>query len=804
LICSPGQRQALRQLQLIVEESGGAVAVTGPPELDPDGGWLSVSLSLDFGAADAPADLAPAAGRVGLLPSEPVTVHIPSVFPFAHPKAVVPHLRFADQTHVQWGCLLCLYQAPNDWDPAAGMIGFLGRLADWYVRAAEGSLVGADQPLHPPIAYVKRGTGQVVIRADLPVPADELWTGAAVLAQPEAARTEVVGWTGIEAFTGLAGGEVPAALRAAARGGGAGPFWLGPALVLPTPLTFEFPKTVGELTDALAARGVPPDLLTGLLDSVVRVNSLARAHARPGHHPVPLTVLVGAPMRGAGRNGTRQTHLSAWRLPPSARTLVSLRGWTEMPPSSGDRSAATLRSAFDLVGRAVADVTPVAWAPVHEQRPQIVTRRDTGRPASWVRGRRVAVLGCGALGARIAEHCLRAGAAGLLLADHGAVTPGILVRQPFEDRDIGRAKAVALRERLADVRPDVRDEIIAATADVITGALNADLQDLLRYDLIVDATANRSVAAHVEWARWVSGHPWPPILTVGVGHDCQRGIGVLALPEASGAGADVLHRFAVHALADRAAMADVVDDFFGPEPPDRFQPEPGCSAPTFRGADCDAAAMAAGLFAWAVAGLDDPVAPRSLFVSRLPPQTTGVPLAWDNDLLVADSDSGDYEIRIWPEALAGMRAEARRVPSGVETGGVLLGAIDDASRVVSVSWAAPPPPDSEHSRHYFRCGVEGVEQTVARHRARSGDRVRFLGLWHTHPGSPATMSATDMAAVRTLLVPVPHAPRRAVFLIAGGRDPVWSDWLENDRPPELHARLCHRVAPRPDQAPIAL
>jgi len=55
-----------------------------------------------------------------------------------------------------------------------------------------------------------------------------------------------------------------------------------------------------------------------------------------------------------------------------------------------------------------------------------------------------------------AEICVRVGAAEVTVADTGVVHPGILVRQPYEDADIGQYKAVVLARRLNNVHADDR------------------------------------------------------------------------------------------------------------------------------------------------------------------------------------------------------------------------------------------------------------------------------------------------------------------------------------------------------------
>ena len=154
----------------------------------------------------------------------------------------------------------------------------------------------------------------------------------------------------------------------------------------------------------------------------------------------------------------------------------------------------------------------------------------------------------------------------------------MLVRQPYEEADIGAAKARCLADRLALIRPPAAVKVLAETGDVRRTILGSD-SACPDADLIVDATANRGVAARIEWLRRRQRPRWPPTLTVGVGHECDRAIGALALPEATGAGTDILHSFADRAVRDEA-LRDAADDFFAVPGEERiFQPEIGCSEP---------------------------------------------------------------------------------------------------------------------------------------------------------------------------------------------------------------------------------
>jgi integrative and conjugative element protein (TIGR02256 family) len=787
-----GHRLALDEL----EEIQGLVAGQ-PPAFrventgEAEDGWLPVEVSLDC------AEVVAGPGGQPLAEREHVTLLIPGYYPFSRPAATVRHDRFAGLPYVLAGRQICLYHSDSDWNPADGMFGVIARLAAWYRRAAAGRLVEAGQPLHPPLAYpVFNDADCVVIRPDLP---RDFEPSSAVMVRRYPGRVDVVEWlraAALDIDNQAALGRLRSRLTDVARAYEA-PAFLGAVRILHEPLSFEFPDNFPDLLSALSSQHVSGEDLLEQLAHVWLANELAAVRT---DEPAPLHVLLGAPMRGlAGVGARRDTHLEVWQLDPAEAVIPGILTLA----SARDPELAAWLPAARRQARAWMRTSPLAWADVEEARPQIVTRRDSGRPAQWLLGKNVLVLGCGAIGARIAEHCVRAGVRRLVVADRDRVGPGVLVRQPYEDVDIGLPKARQLAERLAQIRPS-GVEVVAELGDIRDAMLGSDTSRP-EADLIVDATANRGVSARIEWLRRTQQGRWPPIMTVGVGHACERAVGALALPHASGAGADILQSFADQAVRDEA-LRDAAEDFFAdPGPEGIFQPEIGCSEPTFTGSDPEVAAAAGQVFSWGLRVLNDhaahrPVSPKSLFLARLPGdphRPAHVYLEWPDDVTADDERSG-YQVRIRPQAMADMRAEALRTasrfPGCRETGGVLLGYFDDACRVAWATTAECPPPDSEHGERAFRHGTEGVARRIARHHQVSGGRVRFIGMWHTHPGMPARASLTDDRAMRNLLVPVPAAqvPRRAIQLILGGEGETWDYWLQGAGQPDIGFRLYRR------------
>ena len=88
------------------------------------------------------------------------------------------------------------------------------------------------------------------------------------------------------------------------------------------------------------------------------------------------------------------------------------------------------------------------------------------------------------------------------ICDWGTVNPGILSRQPYEDADIGKPKAEVLAARLSRIYPE--NEFVGAAGEITDSGIFST-SFLNRYDLIIDATASRSVAAKIE-RSWRDEH----------------------------------------------------------------------------------------------------------------------------------------------------------------------------------------------------------------------------------------------------------------------------------------------------------
>ena len=337
------------------------------------------------------------------------------------------------------------------------------------------------------------------------------------------------------------------------------------------------------------------------------------------------------------------------------------------------------------------DLAKTDWLRVLEDRPEVTIRRDHASPAAWLTGKRILVLGCGALGGPAADSCVRARAASVVLVDNGIVTPGILVRQQYTDADIGKAKATALADRLrgvyrtTTVRGLVRDAVSIFTAPDATVARRRPHHRRDRRHRGPRRDRDRPLRAVRGRVATDPDHagrpPGPP------------GLVALARSEATGAAHDIFRRFGLAINGPhRTAFADVADDFY-PDPPRAatFQPEPGCSAPTFVGSAVEVTALAATMMSAALDALaghadaapDASQLPMAVAAVRLdtrddhPSTGQGAAwLGWPNDTVITE-ERDHLQVRISATAMAEMRAETRRGArvrgDRIETGGMLVG-----------------------------------------------------------------------------------------------------------------------------------
>lgn len=775
---------ALQQIEELAAASGGAVTVIGSRDTDD---YLIIDVSLDTQGIQT------AGAGISVRQRERFEIRVSDKYPFRPPSVWASHRRWAGTPHVQWARYLCLYAAPSvEWNPADGMRGFIERLTSWLENAAAGTLDPDGQPLHPPVTYHNEWVGFVVVHPDI---GDRVPWGDAVTPGQTAQlfawctrsgdRVDVVEWMTLQEMGArvLSDSFVP-------TDDTGHPFIVVPLVLVSGELSMEYPDNGADLVASMQEFGYSREELLWSITAAGTFNTAIAGKAGLDN-TAPVVVMLGTPARRV-EGSRRLAHVTAWKFDDfGAEIMDLLREIEDLDNESLIERATKLATSW-------IDDAVVRWMVIHEDRPEVTNRRDANTPAVWLRDKKVLVLGCGALGAPIAEHCVRAGVAGLTVVDSSVVKPGILIRQPYRDFDIGHGKARQLAGRLNALRSDLTVEFQACDA---IGLFVGEHAQLPEYDLVIDATADVGVRAAIETARTGARELWPPVITGLLGHDAVRALGIVSRPGATGSAHDILRRIAIDAHANKASglIGDVAEDFF-PDPPRTamFVPEPGCSSPTFTGSAMQTTALASSVFWAAMTELTDPQRGDPMVAVAIALPGTGSHgvgehwWRWPNDHVITDAG---YEVRIAEAALAEMRAETRRGArtrgEKFETGGMLLGSFDEAVGCVYIDTAAGPSPDSALSTLFFAHGTQGTQEVVEHHRKRSINRVGFVGMWHTHPYGPARPSPTDEKGMGWIVSPS-GTGRRALMLILGGDKPIWDRWRAEGQVPNVYVRVVER------------
>jgi proteasome lid subunit RPN8/RPN11 len=777
-----GQKEALEALHSIARDSNGALMVDLDYEqLD---GQLTVRIYLSS------ASLLSSKHGVVLEDWEPIDILMSDDFPYRPPVAWAGRDDFPELPHQAWGSGFCVRVEASNWDPTAGMPGFLRAVIETYQHIALGTLEGHLQSWRPIVGYP--GQGCAVIRADLPAagrtgPEASFRWAAGIQVNED--RIDIIEWLDVNDndndnahaaadLTNVLAGEL-ARINAKTPDS-----FLIPAVITAKPIAVEYFGFWFQLEYRLQEQGLDPWQLLGHLARAATIN---RAGS-DGPERVAVLFRVAADTAPAAAGQDARFVVARWTQ-DEARLLSGIH----LAENDVDSAAQMLQEFLDA---------PVPWVQVYDGRPESVLRRTASRPTEKLAGARILLLGGGGLGAPIAEHCVRSGAARVHIVDSGLVSPGILSRQPYEDADVGKPKAEVLAERLGRIRPG--QEITASVADIALSDILSE-SDLGQYSLIIDATANRSVAAKIERAqRDNHGDRWPTLVTVAISQYATHGVAAVTPQGTVGAGIDLLRRLGLRTCMS-TALEDVHAAFFPPQAGKlNFRPDTSCSDTTFIGSATDLSALAAQILDGALARVDL----RPDAIGNGPPHRSLsiVRLASDDDLKAARvvfdlppdhviMDQGQtYEVRVDETAMETVREHIRasvngRTPGAGHTGGLLLGQFDSTCRIAWVSQATGLPPDSTVNPLKMVLDSDEVREFLEDRSRRSEGMLTLIGFWHTHLDSSVAPSETDRTTMQELVTGPEWPSVRALLLVlglpeAGSTCEPTSPWV-----PEMHAEI---------------
>ncbi len=491
-------------------------------------------------------------GGLPVSPRERLYLVIPTAYPWVPPQACIDHHRWDGYPHVLQGNRLCLYLDPaTEWNPLGGMKGYLQRLWDWLADAIANRFDPATA-LYQPVGGVFHrtdGAPTIVVAAPLGDLSDGFCATDIVLRQRSDHRVDLIAWE---------------------RSGTPPDDAMSGVLVV---LSDAMPQGGGRYLSDLAVTIRGQDSRNQRKQFLNVAWKAARSLTRDQH----LHVLIAVPNRHLV--GEARFHLIGWRIPQTqvakAVEITKRRHKADSPQPD--------------------DEPVVEWTYVDDGRIGVATRRDHARPISWFAGKNVELWGCGALGSWIAEYLVRAGVITITLRDSGYVTTGLLVRQNYTERDVGRAKVDALADRLRAISDQV-------TVHPRRGLAQAALHEGCNADAIVDCTVNTGVAVALDQQQTAGDLPLP-VIQVATDNDTAT-LGILTVTTGEqGCTTNAIDK-AMHDAAAADASLNPYLAFWNPDNHAPLTPTVGCSVPTFHGSAADASAIAASAVSLAATALN--------------------------------------------------------------------------------------------------------------------------------------------------------------------------------------------------------
>lgn len=370
--------------------------------------------------------------------------------------------------------------------------------------------------------------------------------------------------------------------------------------------------------------------------------------------------------------------------------------------------------------------------------PNYITARNLSMTPKSIYSKRIAVLGCGAVGSKIALHLFRSGIDQLTLVDYDSLEPHNLCRHallstPF---DKGRNKAELLKESLNKMFIGVLDHIEAEKTDALNFLKHTDLS---KYGVIIDATASAAVMHGIDAIEFPS--------STRIVRACLSAGGDVGITYVSTGSKRLFSDYYTEVLR-QAITDDDYSSWLTQEKKNTLEDVrigEGCHSITMKVSD-DTISSHAALMSTVIRKINEPKS------------TDGFLLSIANDMYPGSmvtiwSDAPDYldfecvnntqwHVRISQILLTAIRKETR-IYGKKETGGYLFGNIDYKRHLIYVAEQFIPE-DSIHSETELCLGKKGFPEYDNHIMKRTANQLYYIGDWHSHPIAPLAMSETDI------------------------------------------------------------
>ena len=411
---------------------------------------------------------------------------------------------------------------------------------------------------------------------------------------------------------------------------------------------------------------------------------------------------------------------------------------------------------------------PIYCLRVHSTRAQDLRLRNTGVVSDVVTKKAVALIGLGALGSEVAELLAKAGVGAFRLCDADRLSTGNVLRHVGGLNEFGASKTHVVVSRLYEINPYLEFD----DGSLIHGSAVRSLEGLSKFigpaDLVISTTADESVEAVINQVAVLEKKP------VLYGRALRRGsMGrVFLVRPGRDACKACLAEFARLTAEGKKPDADWIDITEPEDIPLLHE----CGRPVIPASAIDLSFVAALIARNALDFLEgkDGEPNHWLWSKDAAPDVDArfaAPFVASEAALKprfgchACREPDVISIALSEEVKTEIIAITQASPKA-ETGGVLIGYVDERRRAV-VLRATGPGPEAEQSATIFSRDVPFVQKEIERAAAELGERGLYVGEWHSHLEAEPQPSLTDIRSLFGIALAPNYLTRCPVMIIAG-------------------------------------
>lgn len=379
--------------------------------------------------------------------------------------------------------------------------------------------------------------------------------------------------------------------------------------------------------------------------------------------------------------------------------------------------------------------------------PNMDTARRLSITPKSISEKRVVILGCGALGSKIALHLFRSGVEHLTLVDNDVLEPHNLCRHALLSTPLLETsnKAELLKKALNSMFLGVLDHIEAHPSDALSFLKSTDLS---KFDIIIDATASAAILHGLDTFTFPVN---TKIVRIGLSEGGSIGISYIST------GSKRLLSDYYAEILRQAINDDDISNWLKKEKKNSLEDiriGEGCHSNTMRISDDTISAHAASMSSVI----------RHIYESTI---HDGIVLSIADDIFPGSMVTNWYDapefsefncendktwrIRITNQLLVDIRTQTK-FHGRRETGGYIFGHIDYKRKLI-YAVAHFIPKDSTHDISRLGLSKKGFKAFDSLVEDRTAHQLYYLGDWHSHPSGALMMSQLDVDTCRRNVLP---------------------------------------------------